>query len=904
MYAPGLAAPMRLSRVLAVAGLALLLALPAVTSTTSAAGVAPTSAHPVTTARDSGPAPSTASRLGALNVTLASSLVRGAGGSPGAPTSALSVTPLPSPPSTTPTVLTFLTASPNCCVSANFSAPTGTWALVELRYNGQAVGGVYDSSFRAYLDQVQVLFGTTPEYGQWNVTQDVTPYVSLLNGTFNFTFLLGAATVGGYFLTSVSLWFYPVPAGGAAPLEPSVVVPLFHRVTVTSTSLSVSTIANVPTDVVNATLELWAYGFGADEFWYAQNPNFREMVVTVDGQGLAAVTPFPYINTGGNDPFAWRPITAVFTASDRPYDLNVTGALGLVEGTHNFSANLTGVTTGSDWLLGGALLLYTDPSVSAATLTARAFSVPRPTTTTGASTTQSETTSWSYESTWTSPGGVVDAATFGNSTFSSTSSTSSSWTNLSVVDGWSLHGHETAGANASDWRDRHAFRGSMDLGGTFVETSSTNGGYPIYGNFTDDFLNAVQEWNESTTLSTTVAAGPTTSLVRSVDNLVLGGNNIYSGKEELTAANAALLLAISQIESSTTDTFLASSHGGAVPYLYEHVVAGTAYDPAAPNDIETVYANVVTSPVGSLLVARPTVLDVNSTLALSAYAAGGSGPYAYTYTGLPTGCASTDVAAMRCRPTAPGLYLLALGVTDANGVSAPLSLAAVQVVDAPSISVRTNLSALETGATLSATATVSGGVAPYTCTWTVAGLAGSPGPCSGSVLATASGSSAVVLSVVVSDATGVSANATVSVPVVPPPTVSLWPAPAGNLTVGSAWTVLANVSGGVAPYTVTWYLNGVVETTGGNLSFRSVYATLGSVSVTASVTDALGGVGNSPPLGFNVTSAPSSSSGGAGPASSGTSSSTDLYVGLGLGAVAGLVLGVAVAWVLRRRRPG
>ena len=168
--------------------------------------------------------------------------------------------------------MTFLTNNKTCCVSSNFSAPTGTWALILLNYTGQAVAGVYDSSFRAYIDQAQVFFGTTPEYGIWYDEADMTPYSSLLVGTFNFTFLLGAAVTSGYFLTSVSLLFYPVPLGGDAPTEPNQVIPLWHRVFVSTTSTFVWDVATVPQNVTNATLQLWAYGFGPDEFWYASSP--------------------------------------------------------------------------------------------------------------------------------------------------------------------------------------------------------------------------------------------------------------------------------------------------------------------------------------------------------------------------------------------------------------------------------------------------------------------------------------------------------------------------------------------------------------------------------------------------------------------------------------------------------
>lgn len=837
--------------------------------------------------------------LGALNVSAA--------GAPPAPastsaaTSAIPITPDPVPPPTSPTVMYFLNASQTCCVIANFTAPVGTWALVELRYNGQAVGGVYDSSFRAYIDQVQVLFGTTPEYGQWNVTQDVTPYVSLLNGMFNFTFLLSAATVGGYFLTTVSLWFYPVPAGSAPPTEPTAVVPLFHRVFVSLTTPTVSTVATVPSNAVNATLELWTYGFNPDEFWYAEKPAFRTLYVGVDGRALAAVTPFPFINTGGNDPFAWRPITAAYTISDRPYDLNLTGALGLLEGTHNFTANISGVTSGSDWLVGGALLIYTSPNAGAAALTSYAASLPLPATSSTSLRAQSTgSASYAYASRWTVGNATSTAATFLNVSFASLLLTPTAWSNLTLTDGWSLQGTWTDGRDASSWDDRATFTGDMDIGGTFVQTSSTGGGYPIYGNFTSQFLNARQEWNETTALVVTPGAGPTVVVDRDVDNLVLGGNNIYAGTEELTGPNAALLLSITLIESSTADELRLSTSGTGLPYLFDHLVAGSAYQPPGPSNAETVTTNRLLAPVASAVIATPSVLDLGSTLDLYVAETGGTPPYTYVYEGLPPGCDAANASALACRPTATGLYVVLVGVSDAAGRAAPSAATVVQVNAAPTVSIASNRSELEVGSTADLTAAVAGGTAPFTCSWTLPEFPTTSGGCGPAVSWTPQTTGAAVVNLTVVDATGRVSNASLLLTIQPPPQVSIWPRPSSALAVGEARPVVANVSGGVAPYSFVWFLNGALSQSGANGTWGLALALPGAYTLTVSVTDAEGGTATSAPVEFNVTTTSSPT----GPGGSGGSSgpSNDFVLGLVLGAVLGVVPPVVVVLLLRNRR--
>ncbi|HEV2231061.1 MAG TPA: hypothetical protein VGS18_02615, partial [Thermoplasmata archaeon] len=91
----------------------------------------------------------------------------------------MSVEPPPTLPGTTPVVVNVLSGSSSKTTSffsENFTAPSGTWALIVVNYTGSVVSAVYDSSYRLYIDQSLVLLGTSPEYGTWNVLKDLTPY--------------------------------------------------------------------------------------------------------------------------------------------------------------------------------------------------------------------------------------------------------------------------------------------------------------------------------------------------------------------------------------------------------------------------------------------------------------------------------------------------------------------------------------------------------------------------------------------------------------------------------------------------------------------------------------------------------------------------------------------------------
>jgi hypothetical protein len=182
------------------------------------------------------------------------------------PLSAYPETPPPALPATVPTVVSVVSNGRGCCYYVNQTPAGGPWDAVVLNYTGTAVGGLYDSSYQALVGGAQVLFGTTPEYGTWTVLQNITPYESLLEPGANFTFILRAALLGGYFLTSVTLSFYPPPAGAPVPSEPSAVVPIWSKQFVKPTSPTITANATVPANASAATLELWAYGFQRDEF--------------------------------------------------------------------------------------------------------------------------------------------------------------------------------------------------------------------------------------------------------------------------------------------------------------------------------------------------------------------------------------------------------------------------------------------------------------------------------------------------------------------------------------------------------------------------------------------------------------------------------------------------------------
>lgn len=82
----------------------------------------------------------------------------------------------------------------------------------------------------------------------------------------------------------------------------------------------------MPANVERAYLDVFAQSQSNDEFWYTCAPNdvadelfncgntgIREAEVSIDGQPAGVSPVYPWIYTGGIDPYLWRPIPGVHT---------------------------------------------------------------------------------------------------------------------------------------------------------------------------------------------------------------------------------------------------------------------------------------------------------------------------------------------------------------------------------------------------------------------------------------------------------------------------------------------------------------------------------------------------------------------------------------------------------------
>jgi hypothetical protein len=236
----------------------------------------------------------------------------------------------------------------------------GPWAKVVFTadFTVQA-GNQFDRTAAFYLGHANIYYGTTAEPGaklspSWHVERDVTDLSSLLLTAQSGEADLGnfVGTSGGVLYNSIiyanaALEFYPLQGGEAAPATPDLVVPLPDAAggaaTLSSTASQLTQSVTLPRNTERVFLDVIAQSQSGDEFWYTCVPNdvsgelqscgntaFRETEVSIDGRAAGVAPVYPWIYTGGIDPFLWQPITGVQTLDFKPYRVDLTPFAGLL----------------------------------------------------------------------------------------------------------------------------------------------------------------------------------------------------------------------------------------------------------------------------------------------------------------------------------------------------------------------------------------------------------------------------------------------------------------------------------------------------------------------------------------------------------------------------------------------
>jgi Peptide N-acetyl-beta-D-glucosaminyl asparaginase amidase A len=140
----------------------------------------------------------------------------------------------------------------------------------------------------------------------------------------------------------------------------------------TSTDLLATTFT-LPRNIERAYLDVITQSQSNDEFWYSCVPNdvagplqscggtaFREAEVSIDGQPAGVAPVYPWIYTGGVDPFFWEPIPGVQALNFVPYRVDLTPFAGVLSNGQMYTAGLSVFNASNYFAATATLLVYLD----------------------------------------------------------------------------------------------------------------------------------------------------------------------------------------------------------------------------------------------------------------------------------------------------------------------------------------------------------------------------------------------------------------------------------------------------------------------------------------------------------------------------------------------------------------
>jgi hypothetical protein len=391
--------------------------------------------------------------------------------------------------------------------------------------------------------------------------------------------------------------------------------------------------------------------------------------------------------------------------------------------------------------------------------------------------------------------------------------------------------------------------------------TSVLGNHTIYVNLTDSAGPPI--WIISNLASVTVnSALIAPTLTASKGNIDQGqvpilnsatvstGTSPYSYQWYSMPPGASSYLAISGANSSSY-SFVSTNSTAVGVWSFKLNVTDSA---TIPITVTSTNVSVTVNVVPTVSISPVTsTLDVGQSQLLTTRPTGGSGNYtAYQWYVNSSAQTGQNGAMLNFSATAPGSYLITVTVTDSLGWTSSLSNASVIVVNPALVAPTPNATSLtidQTG-TSTLTITVTTGTPSFSYQWFVkAPSAASYSVVNGSTssnynfatsLSTATGSWSFLVQV--TDATGSSINSTATaVLVMVYPFVFVSPGFA-SLNVGQSQQFIATPSGGSGNYTsYQWYVNGVAQAGKTESVFNYSPASAGNNTVSATVTDSIGG---------------------------------------------------------------
>ena len=260
----------------------------------------------------------------------------------------------------------------------------GPWAKVVLEADFDVTAGrQFDRTAIIHLGGMNLYYGSTMEPRRtiapaWHVERDVTDYAALLAQPGAGEVLIANVvneTYTGRLTASARLLFYPASTTTPAPATPQIVQPISNGVAkLTKDQDRLTRSVVLPANVERLALDVLAQGQADDEFWYDCVPDalasdkdgrcgggsFRQVEVSIDGQraGLAAL--FPWIFTGGVNPYLWFPVPAPETLNFSSSRIDLTPFAGLVNDGRPHRIEITVPGVRNYYLVTASLLVWQD----------------------------------------------------------------------------------------------------------------------------------------------------------------------------------------------------------------------------------------------------------------------------------------------------------------------------------------------------------------------------------------------------------------------------------------------------------------------------------------------------------------------------------------------------------------
>jgi hypothetical protein len=252
-------------------------------------------------------------------------------------------------------------------------------------------GRQYDRTAELYIGGVNVYFGTTAEpraalSPSWHVERDITDLSALLASSQSgeaVIYNIVNSTYTGIIYGTVQIQFYPASLQALPALVPDKVVGLSangaDQYLYTTTDQLTQTLS-LPKNIERAYLDVIAQSQSQDEFWYTNAPNdvanevqeygntgFREVEVSIDGKAAGLAPVYPWIYTGGIDPYLWEPIVGVQTLNFKPFRVDLTPFAGVLSDGNQHTVAVSVYNADSYFDVTAALLLYLDHGASQVT---------------------------------------------------------------------------------------------------------------------------------------------------------------------------------------------------------------------------------------------------------------------------------------------------------------------------------------------------------------------------------------------------------------------------------------------------------------------------------------------------------------------------------------------------------